>query len=350
MSRAAALVRWSVLTLSLAVCACGAPGEGPVPPPPPPQDEAVVDEPAPPTTPPPAEPPPADPPPADPPPPALDEVEPNGTPASANVVLGETTQWRGAIASAGDQDYLRLTLAVGETLHVTLSGPAATNYDLHLYSSSLVLLGASTGPDGSEQLRYVTTASAPMTVYLRVSGVGGASHADPYALGFTRTSTPATTVYLLRHAERADDSDDTPLLDPTGFARAQAWVDLLAPLQPGRLVVSNLQRTQQTLQPLATHLSLVPVVRPDVAPTVRGPTVQDSLALASELLEDHRGVVSVVCWHTPLLEDVARGLGVPAAQVPTWSHDSYDVLWVVEIPPTGPATLTVSSPAFPPLP
>ena len=158
---------------------------------------------------------------------------------------------------------------------------------------------------------------------------------------------PATKVYILRHAEKATADFDTELASPLGFARARAWVDILAPHAPKNLYVSNLQRTQHTLQPLAERLALPLLRRPDLPPDPLHPVnASDSAALARELLSAHRGEVSVVCWHTPLVEDLALALGVPAAGVPTWGHDTYDHLWIVTVPQQGAATLEDTVPPF----
>lgn len=151
---------------------------------------------------------------------------------------------------------------------------------------------------------------------------------------------PRTRVLILRHAEKADPNDwNTDLSSPEGFTRAKAWVDILSDRAPDVLYVSNLQRTQHTLQPTADALGLTPQIRPALAASPDRPTVEDTQALAAEILSEHRGETVVVCWHTPYVEDLARALGVPVEKVPAWSRSTYDHLWTVTVRADGTARL-----------
>jgi phosphohistidine phosphatase SixA len=136
-----------------------------------------------------------------------------------------------------------------------------------------------------------------------------------------------TTVVLLRHAERQSMFDGDSLLAATGFKRAQALVTPLKAFKPTALYTSDLKRTQQTLEPLASALGLKPLTR----------SKEGSEALAAEILRDQRGQTVIVCWHHDLMKKLARGLGVKGA-IPYWSLDTYDRLWVVHISAKGEAT------------
>ena len=150
----------------------------------------------------------------------------------------------------------------------------------------------------------------------------------------------ATRIFILRHAEKADhEAWNTELKSPEGFERARAWVSILSPKAPAALYVSNLQRTQQTLQPTSEALTLTPNIRPAVAASEDRPSVEDTTALAAEILADHRNETVVVCWHTPYVIDLAVALGVPKADVPDWDHSTYDHLWTVTVRKNGRASL-----------
>src|ERR1035438_8561400 len=71
-----------------------------------------------------------------------------------------------------------------------------------------------------------------------------------------------TTVVLLRHAERLSLLDGNSRLSEAGLKRAQALVPLLQSFQPSALFTSDLERTQQTLAPVAAKLGLTPRIRP----------------------------------------------------------------------------------------
>jgi phosphohistidine phosphatase SixA len=136
------------------------------------------------------------------------------------------------------------------------------------------------------------------------------------------------TVVVVRHAERQSLVDSNSLLSETGLRRAKNLVPLLESFRPSALYASDMERTQQTLTPVAAKLGMKLLIRS------RG----DSEALAAEILQDQRGHTVVVCWHHDLMAKLVRALGVKGP-VPYLSFDSYDWLWIVHIPAKGEATL-----------
>lgn len=137
-----------------------------------------------------------------------------------------------------------------------------------------------------------------------------------------------TTVVLVRHAERQSLWDGDSPLSEAGRRRAQALVPELVAFHPGVLFVSDRQRTQQTLAPLAAILGLTPRVWSKDA----------SGTLPAEILRNHRGRTVIVCWHHDLMKQVVRGFGVQGP-VPYLGLDTYDQIWIVTIPLKGPARL-----------
>jgi hypothetical protein len=135
-----------------------------------------------------------------------------------------------------------------------------------------------------------------------------------------------TTVVMVRHAEKASATDpDTPISE-AGRKRAAALVPQLAALKPTVLYTSERIRTQQTLAPTATHLGLQPRIHSSDAPE----------ALAAEILKDHRGRTVAVAWHHGPHEAFARALGV-VGPLPVWTSSTFDRIWVIRVPPKGPA-------------
>jgi phosphohistidine phosphatase SixA len=137
-----------------------------------------------------------------------------------------------------------------------------------------------------------------------------------------------TTVVLLRHAERQSLLDSNSPLSEAGLRRAKNLVPLLESFHPSTLYASDLERTQQTLAPVAAKLGLKPLIR----------SKGGSAALAAEILRDQRGKTVLVCWHHELMAKLARGLGVKSP-IPYWSFDTYDWLWIVHVQAKGEATL-----------
>jgi phosphohistidine phosphatase SixA len=137
-----------------------------------------------------------------------------------------------------------------------------------------------------------------------------------------------TTLVVVRHAERVSLLDGASLLSEAGHRRARDLVPQLEVFHPAVLYASDLERTQQTLAPLAARLGKPVLIR----------SRADSEGLAAELLRDHRGETVIVCWHHDLMKKLVKALGVEGP-VPYLSFDSYDWLWIVRVPAKGAATL-----------
>jgi 2,3-bisphosphoglycerate-dependent phosphoglycerate mutase len=137
-----------------------------------------------------------------------------------------------------------------------------------------------------------------------------------------------TTVVLLRHAERISTTDGASLLSEAGHARARNLVPQLEAFHPSALYASDLERTQQTLAPLAAKLGV----------PVRVHSRRDSAGLAADILRTQRGRTTVVCWHHDLAPDFVKALGVPEP-LPELSFEDYGWLWIVRVSAKGAATL-----------
>lgn len=131
--------------------------------------------------------------------------------------------------------------------------------------------------------------------------------------------------FLVRHAEKADQSDDPPLTD-AGQARARSLAGLLRDAGVGAIYSSSFERTLDTAAPLASDLD-VEVKRYD-------PNQLPELATAL-LSSPGRHLVVGHSNTTPVL---ARLLGGEAG--PPISEDEYDRLYVLTHWP-GAGTTTV---------
>jgi len=152
-------------------------------------------------------------------------------------------------------------------------------------------------------------------------------------------SAQETTIVLIRHAERQSIFDDDSPLSGMGQRHAELLVPLLVERKPEFLFASDRKRTQQTLAPTAAKLGL----------TIQLRAKSDSLALAAELLRDHRHRTAVICWHHELMKPLVRALGVTGA-VPYWPLDTYDWLWIVHIPDHGEPSLETRKQTLAPAP
>jgi phosphohistidine phosphatase SixA len=123
-------------------------------------------------------------------------------------------------------------------------------------------------------------------------------------------------IYIVRHAERLDQSSDSPL-SADGVARANRLRDILRGAGITHVFTSSLRRTIDTGKPTADALHLVP--RP--MPVATGPAVAEQLAALAP--HDRAFVVG----HSNTVPELLRALHVAA---PIAIEDSeYDNLFIV---------------------
>ena len=128
----------------------------------------------------------------------------------------------------------------------------------------------------------------------------------------------ATTIYLLRHAEKSDESDASGLTD-AGQSRARALAELLA-AEPIALVLSSqYARTRLTVQLLADRVGL----------TVEEIDAHDYDRFAARARALEPGQAAVVCGHSNTIPVIAARLGV--ASPPAESEVVYGDLYVVRL-------------------
>lgn len=145
--------------------------------------------------------------------------------------------------------------------------------------------------------------------------------------------TPAgvTTVVIVRHAEKADASRDTAL-SATGKARAEALASALESAGVGAVYATQFQRTRLTAEPLARRLNLSTVERPvgeDVPAHARD--------LAREVLAKEKGKTVLIVGHSNTVPELVKAFsGVTVAPL---KEEDFDQIFVVVVPPSGPARL-----------
>ena len=135
-------------------------------------------------------------------------------------------------------------------------------------------------------------------------------------------ATPAlaqATVFVVRHAERADDGaaklEDDPDLSAAGRARAEALAAALEDAGVTAIFATQYKRTHQTAAPLAKALGLsVATVHSD---DIAGLVEQLKKVKGNALVVSHSGSV-------PKLVTALSG-----TKAPELGHDDYDNLFVV---------------------
>jgi broad specificity phosphatase PhoE len=104
---------------------------------------------------------------------------------------------------------------------------------------------------------------------------------------------PMTTVLLLRHAERANDS----LKNPEGLERADKLAHVALKAGVTAIYATTANRTQQTVQPLAGLLGVEVTI------------YTDTQELVDKILLEHNGDVVLVAGHSPTVPEIIDALG-----------------------------------------
>jgi broad specificity phosphatase PhoE len=125
------------------------------------------------------------------------------------------------------------------------------------------------------------------------------------------------TVILARHAEKTAMPPKDPPLSTSGEERAKLLASVLADAGVDAIFVTELQRTQQTAEPLAARVHVTPKVIP----------AADKDALVKAVRERQSGVVLVI-GHSNTLPAIITALGGPAVTI---ADNEYDNLFVLTL-------------------
>ena len=133
-------------------------------------------------------------------------------------------------------------------------------------------------------------------------------------------------VFLVRHADRLDDSEDTSL-SKAGEARAQLLARLLKDAGITAIYTSQFQRTIKTAEPLATSLQIKPVSTP----------TGDNAGHFKRIRTENRNDIVLIVGHDRSVPALLKLFGHPVdiKIAPT----EYDNLFVLVPKDTGPPTV-----------
>jgi broad specificity phosphatase PhoE len=136
-----------------------------------------------------------------------------------------------------------------------------------------------------------------------------------------------TTVILVRHAEKAATPGDDPSLTEAGQARARALMTIARDAGVTAILTTQFARTRETARPATEALK----VTPEVVRAVGSQHAQDAAHAALA----HAGGVVLVVGHSNTVPAIIAALGAP--QPPPICDSSYDDLYIVTVPASGPA-------------
>lgn len=143
-----------------------------------------------------------------------------------------------------------------------------------------------------------------------------------------------TTVFLVRHAEKAAGPGPNPPLSDAGRARAEALARVLQNAGVKAVFTSQFLRTQQTAEPVAKRLN-VAAAAVTLNPKTSNPreVSEESIQELKKRVEAHAGGAVLIVGHSNSVPDVIRALGGDV--VPKIDESVFDDLFVVTVYASG---------------
>jgi phosphohistidine phosphatase SixA len=141
-------------------------------------------------------------------------------------------------------------------------------------------------------------------------------HAFIVALAPSQNARAQEAIYIVRHAERLDQSPDSPL-STDGVGRAYRLRDMLRGAGVTHIFISERRRTLETAKPLADALGLEPQQLP----------AADGRALASQLAALKPHDRALVVGHSNTVPELLSALNV--ATPVTIGDTEYDNVFIV---------------------
>jgi broad specificity phosphatase PhoE len=131
---------------------------------------------------------------------------------------------------------------------------------------------------------------------------------------FAFAANAQTTIFIVRHAEKADATKDTDLSE-AGRARAEALAKILRDANITAIYTTEFKRTQETAAPLAKALGINPT----------NLAAKDTGALTEKLRTAHDN--ALVVGHGNTIPDLIKALGI--TEPINIAENDYDNLFVV---------------------
>ena len=181
----------------------------------------------------------------------------------------------------------------------------------------------------SRNLKWLAGLSlfAVASICLFVSSVGGQPAAGAMS---PQDDFKPTTVFLVRHAERADAPREDPPLLETGTARAQSLARILAKSGIKAIYTSQYLRTRATAEPLAKQLGIASVaISLKMSPSNPRQVSSESIQEIVDKILQRPGENALVIGHSNSVPDVIKALGGDV--VPTMDEKEFDDLFVVTV-------------------
>ena len=159
---------------------------------------------------------------------------------------------------------------------------------------------------------------------LLATGCGGTRGFDPAP----QTAGPtATTVFVVRHAERASATDSDSPLNDAGRERARALAGALGAAGVDAIYTSQFVRTRDTAAPLAERLGV------EITIHQVSNAEASSREIARRVLAENPGGTVLIVGHSNTVPLIVEALG--GDHVGPLDDSDYDNLFVVVVHPSG---------------
>jgi phosphohistidine phosphatase SixA len=181
------------------------------------------------------------------------------------------------------------------------------------------------------QCCYTRLFAAPLILLLLSFAGAGVIHAQH--------DFKVTTVYLVRHAERAAAPAQDPPLAEAGNVRSQELARMLMKAGIKAIYTSQYLRTKQTAEPLAKQLGITSdVVEVKMNPSNPREISRQSYEDVAKKVYAHEGDAALIIGHSNTVPEMIKALGGDVA--PTIDEKEYDDLFIVTIYAKGKAKVT----------
>jgi broad specificity phosphatase PhoE len=138
------------------------------------------------------------------------------------------------------------------------------------------------------------------------------------------------TVFLVRHAERADEPRQDPPLTEKGVARSEALARLLSTADIKAIYTSQFARTKLTAEPLAKQLGVTATaISLKTSPSNPRAIAEESTKEIVDKIMSQQGGSVLVVGHSNSIPDVIKMLG--GNDVPTIDEKKFDDLFFVTV-------------------
>lgn len=150
-------------------------------------------------------------------------------------------------------------------------------------------------------------------------------------MGSTAAAQPSTVV-LVRHAEKASQTETDPVLSEAGVRRAKDLAAALADARVSTVITTQYQRTKLTAAPL------VDATRPKTIVVANTGSLANHIAdILAAVMARPSGEVVLVVGHSNTIPAIVAALGGP--KMPNLCDSQYSMMFVLEMAGANPPRL-----------